>query len=946
MQIFFIKEWWTGCIAVAFLAGWWFPAKGQTIARQKIDLQGEWQLKTDPSGTGMEKRWMDSTLTETVTLPGTMAQWKKGIKQEQPTTSHLNVLWQYTGAAWYQRRVQIPASWADKDIHLSLERTKVTSVWVDGRLIGKSSLLSAPQSFKLPEGLKPGWHTITICVNNDPRLVSVGGSHAISDHTQTNWNGIIGAIYLEAVNRQCFRDIRVQTDVEKRRLRVRLSLANPGALSGNEKVRITLAPVKNAASGSSRSRLFSIPGRHKDSVVTIEYTLDKDIRFWSEYEPALYKLSASLLKGAAIQDNITITTGFRDFQPEGTRFRINNTVTFLRGKNESCVFPLTGYPPTNVSEWRRVYSIARQYGINHYRFHSYTPPKAAFEAADLEGIYIQAELPNWSNFSVKDTVFERFQLEEGKAIIDAYGNHPSFVMLTLGNELAGEEVVHNRLIDILKRYDGGRRLYAFGTNAFYDDPHPGRNDDFWVTMRTGGETADGQFDVRGSFATTEDKGNGILNAQYPNTSKNFIRAIANRELPVVSHETGQYQVYPDYSELSKYTGILKPLNLEIFRERLQKAGMGYQADSFFKASGRLAVQLYRREIEMAMGTPGLAGFQLLDLQDFPGQGTALVGILNAFMESKGLIDPETFRQSCNDLTLQLLMDRYVWTNTGQFRAVIRVVNYSPEHVVGRNLIWKITDNNKQVIGKGGRRIAAGQDAFIHTAGEIVFPFSAIKKAAQLTVSIAIEGTAYKNEYPVWVYPSSVSVETPASVLIANGLTEAVWERLSSGGKVLLFPSHESVGNRSVGGQFITEFWNWKVFKEGAERQKKPVSAGTLGILTDPGHPLFEHFPTEFYSSWQWWPVVKNARPLILDSLPPDYRPLVQVIDNIDRNHKLGLIFECSVGQGKLLVCMSRLDQLKEDPAARQLYYSILQYMGSDRFRPVTAFSPQQLKEIL
>src|SRR5690606_12864579 len=104
------------------------------------------------------------------------------------------------------------------------------------------------------------------------------------------------------------------------------------------------------------------------------------------------------------------------------------------------------------------------------------------------------------------------------------------------------------------------------------------------------------------------------------------------------------------------------------------------------------------------------------------------------------------------------------------------------------------------------------------------------------------------------YPAMVSVEASPSVQVVNRLTDEVLEKLSSGGSVLLFPLHEDVRDKTVSGQFISEFWNWKVFKEGAERQKKPVSAGTLGILTDPKHPLLQHFPTAFYSSWQWWTI--------------------------------------------------------------------------------------------
>ncbi|MCF3111923.1 hypothetical protein LL912_24255 [Niabella sp. CC-SYL272] len=919
---------------------WCLCAHAQPSARERIFLNGTWGFCMDPQNIGIAQRWMDRLFTETVILPGSMAQWHKGIRNTQPTTQHLNTTWSYAGKAWYQKRVCIPVSWKNRSAILCLERTKATTVWMDGIPVGKSTLLSAAQVIELgyPE---PGWHTLTICVDNTPSLFPVGGSHALSVHTQTNWNGIIGNIFLERRSDFQLAQIRVKPDANKRLFQLGIRLRN--AYKGKKTARIKIEALawNTGKKHIAKTQWYNIIA---DSV-ELDYRLGRDALFWDEYHPALYRLTVTLYDKRGIADRMVLNAGLRSFFPQGTQFRINNRVTFLRGKNESCVFPLTGFPPATVSAWRRLYRIAKQYGINHYRFHSYTPPEAAFEAADIEGIYIQAELPNWSNFNSKNSFQNRFLYKEGEAILDAYGNHPSFVLLSLGNEPAGDETVPDKMIKELRAYDNNRRLYTAGTNAFYNDPHPRAGEDFWVTMRTGKETADGGFDVRGGFATTEDRTNGILNSMQPNTRRNYAGAIRTLDLPVVGHEIGQYQLYPDYTELPQYTGVLQPANLQIFRERLQKAGMGDQAADFCRASGMLAVQLYRREIEMALGTPGFGGFQLLDLQDFPGQGTALVGLLNAFMRSKGLVSPQTFRQFCNDRTIQVLMDTYTWTNDESFTADVQLVNYNPEHVSGKTVHWRITNPKGQVLGSGKWRIGKESKAII-PVGNIRFPLSGIAAATKLNLQVILEGTACRNSYPVWVYPFKEELAVPAGAIIARTLDDKTINALQTGANVLLFPDLESIKEKSVGGQFITEFWNWKVFKEAAAKQQRPQSAGTLGILTWPELPLFDHFPTEFYTSWQWWPIVKNARPLILDALPAAYRPLVQVIDNVDRNHKLGLIFECRVGQGKLLVCMTPLDQLKAYPAARQLYYSMLQYMASEHFRPATVLSAGQLKEIL
>jgi hypothetical protein len=137
-----------------------------------------------------------------------------------------------------------------------------------------------------------------------------------------------------------------------------------------------------------------------------------------------------------------------------------------------------------------------------------------------------------------------------------------------------------------------------------------------------------------------------------------------------------------------------------------------------------------------------------------------------------------------------------------------------------------------------------------------------------------------------------------------------------------------------------------MFKTISENNHKPVSPGTLGILTNPGHPLFAYFPTDTHTSWQWFPVVKASFPMVLDNLPVDYHPIVQVIDNIERNHRLGLVFEFAVGKGKLLVCMADLEKVTERVEGRQFYFSLLKYMHSPNFAPTTSYDIDTLLHFL
>jgi hypothetical protein len=368
-----------------------------------------------------------------------------------------------------------------------------------------------------------------------------------------------------------------------------------------------------------------------------------------------------------------------------------------------------------------------------------------------------------------------------------------------------------------------------------------------------------------------------------------------------------------------------------------------QALDFFKASGALSMLCYRADIEMTIRTPGFGGFQLLDLQDFPGQGSALVGILDAFMDSKGLITPEEFSHFCNRVVPLLIMEKYCWENSENFSATVQVANYADETLKKQVIHWELFDSENQVIGDGSNTLDFPQGK-ITDAFTVEIPLSEIKKAEKLTFRIKLDGTLYQNSYPVWVYPDNKNVAVPTEINVADNL-EVALQKLNSGEKVLLFPDHKKYEEFTVGGLFTTDYWNYKMFKGISENNKKPVSPGTMGLLMNPGHPLFKSFPTEFHSNWQWWPMVKKSRPFILDNAPTNYKPLVQVVDNIERNHKLGLIFEFQLGEGKLLVCMSNLPAIQDKPEARQLYQSIFDYMKSDDFQPSTKITSADLKTL-
>ena len=925
-----------------------------------IPLAGTWGFKLDPDNVGVDQKWFTAKLDETVRLPGTTDENQKGVKKDEQCIDRLSRVWYWKGPAWYQRSVTIPDGWRGKRITLLLERSKHTRVWVDETFCGGEDTLSASQRFDVTRAMTPGKHTLSVLVDN-ARLPPVGPSHAVDERTQTNWNGIVGRIELRATAPVWLDDVQVYPNAAKRQAVVRAVIGN---ITGNPAVGTIAVDCEScnvAKSSRFKTQSLQVSAPARENVVECTYEPGEEAPLWDEFQPALLRLNLRLdatAGGEPYRDQQSVSFGMRDFATQRGQFTINGRPVFLHGKLDCCLFPLTGYPPMDKAGWLRVLSIAKSYGVNHYRFHSWCPPEAAFAAADELGMYLQPEIPNKRSAfaapeskeaahhnidnidvesSLKDKSLYEYAQREGELIFKAFGNHPSFVMFTLGNEL-GRTPGMFALVDHFKKTDR-RHLYAQGSNNMHWNPSLADGDDFWVTCKTGKT-----IPVRGAFATP-DFLNPHIECRPPSTLVDYGESIAGVPVPIVSHEIGSFQVSPDFREIPQYTGVLRARNLETFRQRLTDANMLDQAHDFVRASGALSVICYREDIEAALRTPGFGGFQLLDLQDFPGQGTALVGILNVFMESKGLIAPEAWRQFCCETVPLLRMKKYTWTTDETFIGRVQIAHYGPADLPDARVTWTVTDSRGRKVGGGAFDRLTIEQGKVGEIDMFALPLSGIAAPQKLTIALAIEGTPYRNDYPIWVYPSKVDTTVPPGVLVTNSFTAAATRtHLAAGGKVLLLPKLDQLP-RSVEGAFQTDYWS-PMFAEAARKRGGKVPPGTLGILCDPATPALAGFPTEFHSNWQWWRLVKNARPIVLDDTPADYRPIVQVIDNFARNHKLGLIFETNVDKGRLLVCAIDLRGLQNWPEARQLFRSLLRYLDSPACAPEAALGGELLGQLL
>jgi hypothetical protein len=887
------------------------------LAEGPISLAGKWQFELDPGDAGLTARWYARDLQDHVNLPGALQNQGFGddITPETRWTGAANVeLYtqgaqyaeyrrpgnvkipfslqpdkHYVGVAWYRREIVVPPQWEAKRIVLTLERPHwETQVWLDDRLVGTNNSLATPHIYDLGTGVKPGRHTLTIRVDNRVHVDIGEWSHSVSDHTQGNWNGVVGRLELAATNPVWIDDVQVYPNFREKSARLHVTIGNRTgkAGAGTLVVNHTARPVNWGAEGGA---------------LDVEFVLPAKARAWDEFDPALQTVKVAIYSDSLL-DRRNVTFGLREISTSGTQFRLNDRDVFFRGTLECCIFPLTGYPPTDVPAWKRIIRICKEHGLNHIRFHSWCPPEAAFVAADELGFYYQVECGVWTNPGEKKETGD-WIYAESELIVRAYGNHPSFVLLTHGNEPHGKnrEEFLAGWVNFWKARDP-RRLVTSGS-AYPQIPE----NQYHV-----------HYPCRGPH--------GWLGNDYR-------KDVAQFNVPVIVHEMGQWCVYPNFDEIRKYTGPLKPRNFEIFHDSLERHGMLDQWRSFLLASGKLQALCYKEEIEAALRTPGIGGFQLLDLHDFPGQGTALVGVLDPFWDSKGYISPAEYRRFCNSTVPLARFKQRVFTNAETLVTEVEAAHYGPAPLRGAVTSWK-------VVTKGGKAMARGTFATGTlplgngtVLGRIEVPLSSISSPTACKLVVRIDPGGFENDWGFWVYPARVGSGDPAGVHLATSLDSTVLTELAEGRDVLFVPSGLPRRLPRLGMDPI--FWNRYMFNTQGRQ--------TLGILCDPTHPALASFPTDYFQDWQWKDIVDTARAMDLSGMPGALRPVVQVIDDWNTNRKLGLVWECRVGKGRLLVCSADLmNGLEKRPAARQLRSSLLTYMEGKRFNPVVSVTAEEL----
>ena len=886
------------------------------------DLSGIWHCDIDGQSAD-------------ITIPGTLDesgigfpdkgsnQWhpdingKDGMFEEgAPIATRLTRRYTHEGPAVISRLLdwQPPES---KRVFVEVERARKLSLTVNGRDIAPYTpgTVSTPWVFEVT-GLLTGHDALALTTDNSypgwPRDDIVYSS-AATDETQTNWNGLLGCVRLRVEEAAFIEGIRVYPHGDS--LNVCVTVSTKTGWQG----RISVA--SDALAGGASMLLTAAPGR--TDVWLRDLPLKGDVVRWDEDQGVLHALTVS----ADDLDSRAVSFGVRDFRAAEGHFRLNGRTIFLRSEANCAVFPETGYCPMTVEAWRDILQTYRSYGVNCMRFHSHCPPEAAFAAADELGMLMQPELSHWNpKDAFTSPESQTFYRAELMSILRMLANHPSFVMLTFGNELWTDEAGRafiTGLLEEAKAYDP-TRLYAEGSNNFYGNQDCDPASDFYASHNFH------EHMLRATSANME----GWLNHAYPDSKRDFEAVMAKlRESydgPVFAHEVGQYEVLPDFDELADFHGVTAPVNYELIRGRMEERGLLPVWKRYVEATGELSLRCYRAEVEAALRTESLSGISLLGIQDFPGQGTALVGMLNAHLKPKpfDFARPERFRTFFRSVLPLVLLPQFTYESTDTLAADVRMANYGRETLHGVPE-WSLTGDG--VTLRGFLPEATVPTGGLSNLGRLSIQLDPVTAPSKLTLTLSLTG--HSNAYDLWVYPP-VKPVCPPEVYETASLDDQAEQVLAQGGTVYLTPpSTKEALPQSIQSQFSTDFWSVGTFA-GQE--------GGMGQLIDAAHPLFEHFPTETHTDWQWWPMA-SQRALIL---PERWQAIVTVMDSYAALRPMAQLLECRCGSGRLLLSTMGLQDLQQYPEARALLHAIYTYLVSERFQPAQEVSALTIRQLV
>ncbi|NUU75476.1 glycoside hydrolase family 2 protein [Paenibacillus xylanilyticus] len=945
-------------------------SSGIHAVRHTFDLKGTWQFCLEPDlANDQRPPHPDDSAWGNIQVPGSWEEQGYGNEPDYHRMDTWTKVREYEGAAWYATNVDLTASETDCQYVFRLEGVRWTSdLWVNGHHAGQRDSLLFAQEWNITSLIHSGKvNRLELRVDNTMKL-PLAGSHIHSIHTATAWGGITGGAYLHQLPPCRIQQLHIQPDAGKGIVTIQYDVSvKESAKSRAYHLHVDIRhPDGSWFTRQSRNiDLVSPPveetlldGHCGRLQWELELGQEKDIALWSDESPMLYQLALSLHDEEQELDRVGRTFGMRSFRANGKKLELNNVPVFLRGYVDCCIFPLTGYPVWDKQHYVQQFRTAKSYGFNHVRLHGWSAPRPFWEAADEEGMLVQAELPHWSRwFENRDVTapaeIMTFLTRELKGLLHSLHTHPSFVMFSMGNELIGANghPELNELVELARSLDP-TRLYTDNT-GFGQLPAQGRSADYYIQSLNWHPPLESELSA------------------VPDTTLDYHDVTRLTDYPVIGHEHAQFTMYVRPQEKDKYTGVLRPSWLESIEESLARKGLAADVESFQHASGIHLIRSLKEAMERVRRTTDAAGIQLLDIRDFPGQGHATTGFLDVFWESKGITEPAAFRQFNASVVLLLGCSQRTFYAGETIHIEAGISHYGQQPIMDASMHWRLICNN--IIEDEGE----------WACGDI--SCGSVVSIGRLTIHAPHQGAAAfhieaeirsghsehmaANVWHGWSFPlyhshdqshriwNSVKELQPflldschnqvhvldgkellsqgeMDLVITSSLTPNVLDYLMNGGHVWLQVKPDELYD-AVDTKYLPVFWNYLMFAT--------QPGATMGMNLQKQMPLLGNFPHDQASDWHWYHLVNGTPAICLDSLN-EVRPLIEVIDHFHRAKRLAYAFEAKVGQGSLLVSsfpFADVSMMKR-PEAAYLFQEMVAYLLGDQFKPEAAVSAGEL----
>ena len=349
----------------------------------------------------------------------------------------------------YLKDITYPADWADKERYLVFEGVNSCCyLWVNGQFVGFSKGSRMPAEFNVTAHTRPGRNRIAVLV-----LQYCDGTY-LEDQDCWRFSGIFRDTYLLARDKQCVRDVFVQTP-EASRAEVKCTVQGAPGLAVRAKL------LSECGCKTLGEAALTLDAQGQGSAA---FALENP-KLWNAERPYLYKL---LVESGT--ETLVFDVGIRSlgFTPDGA-FTVNGTPVKMKGVNRHDFHPLYGQA-VPLSWMEEDLRLMKQHNINTIRTAHYPNDPRFLLLCSQYGFYVVDEadlethgVDHAADYALlnDDPAWQSAFVDRMQRMVERDKNQACVVMWSLGNE-AGFGRNHEAMALWARERDASRPIHYEG----------------------------------------------------------------------------------------------------------------------------------------------------------------------------------------------------------------------------------------------------------------------------------------------------------------------------------------------------------------------------------------------------------------------------------------------------------------------------------------------------